>query len=265
MKNRSKVLLSFDVEEFDVPREHGAGISLAEGIEVSMQGLERVLKVLNRTGVKATFFCTGNFAEGRPELVHEIVNMGHEIACHGVDHFRPKPSDAEKAKDIIQKIAGVEVYGYRQPRMQKIDYAALKKCGYEYDSSINPAYIPGRYNNSKMPRRPFVRGGVLEIPTSVVTGMRMPMFWLALHILPKKVYYRCAKIVLKKEGFFATYFHPWEFADLAEYSAVPVYMKHNSGAKMANRLEGLIYELKKNGSEFITYNEFCKKWKRERK
>ncbi len=261
---KGKVLLSFDVEEFDVPREHGAEISLAEGLEVSTQGLERVLKVLNRTGVKATFFCTGNFAKGRPELVRRIVEMGHEIACHGVDHFAPKSSDVSESKKIVEKVAGVEVYGYRQPRMQKINYAELKKCGYEYDSSINPAYIPGRYNNTKVPRRPFVRGGVQEIPTSVVTGMRVPMFWLALHILPKKLYFQCAKMVLKKDGYFATYFHPWEFADLAEYSAVPGYIKHNSGMKMAGRLEGLICMLQKNGCEFTTYNNFCEEWKRKK-
>ena len=99
MKN--KVLLSFDVEEFDLPREHGVEISLKEGVEVSTRGLERVLKVLNRTGVKATFFCTGNFAKERSELVREIVKCGHELACHGVDHFAPKSGDATESKKIV--------------------------------------------------------------------------------------------------------------------------------------------------------------------
>jgi len=255
----NKVLLSFDVEEFDLPREHGAEISLAEGIEVSAQGLERILRVLDRAGVKATFFCTGNFAEGRSDLITKIVKDGHEVACHGVDHFSPKKTDLEKSKEIVEKIAGVKIQGYRQPRMQKIDYKELKRCGYEYDSSVNPAYIPGRYNNRKVLRRPFVRDGVLEIPTSVVTGMRVPMFWLALHLFPKRLYYKLAKMVVKESGYFATYFHPWEFADLAEYSAVPGYIKHNSGMKMAGRLEGLICEMQKNKCDFVTYSEYADK------
>ena len=84
------------------------------------------------------------------------------------------------------------------------------------------------------------------------------MFWLALHIFPKNVYYRLAKIALKRDGYFATYFHPWEFADLAEYSAVPGYIKHNSGMSLAGRLEGLICEMQKDGGRFVTYAEFVK-------
>ena len=253
-----KILLSFDVEEFDLPKEHGAEISLEEGVEVSEQGLRRILKVLDRTGVKATFFCTGNFANARLDLMKKIVADGHEVACHGVDHFRPKDSDVENSKKIVEKVAGVKVHGYRQPRMKKINYEELKRCGYKYDSSVNPAYIPGRYNNSKMPRRPFVKNDIVEIPVSVATSGRVPMFWLALHIFPKRVYYGLAKMALKRDGYFATYFHPWEFAELAEYSAVPGYIKHNSGMKMAGRLEGLIREMQKNGAEFVTYDEFAK-------
>ena len=254
---RNEVLLSFDVEEFDLPREHGAEISLEEGISVSTQGLERILKMLSRTKVKATFFCTGNYAESRPDMMAKILNDGHEVACHGVDHFRPKFSDVEESKKIVEKITKVRVSGYRQPRMKKIDYIELRRCGYKYDSSVNPAYIPGRYNNSKMPRKPFVKNGVLEIPTSVATNMRVPMFWLALHIFPKRLYYRMAKMALKRDGYFATYFHPWEFAVLAEYNAVPEYIKYNSGMKLVGRLEGLIQELQKKGHEFVTYNEFA--------
>ena len=257
---KSKVLLSFDVEEFDLPRERGGEISLEEGVEVSAQGLERILKVLDRTGIKATFFCTGNFAEKRPGLINRIMTGGHEVACHGVDHCKVKDDDVENSKKIVEKVAGVKVYGYRQPRMKKINYDELKRCEYEYDSSVNPAHIPGRYNNSKMPRRPFVKNGIMEIPTSVATGIRIPMFWLALHIFPKRVYYGLAKMAIKKDGYFATYFHPWEFAELAEYSAVPGYIKLNSGMKMAGRLEGLIRKLQKDKYEFVMYKGFCDIW-----
>ena len=255
-----KILLSFDVEEFDLPREHGEEISLEEGLKVSAEGLKRILKTLNETNVKVTFFCTGNFAEGRPELVNEIVEGGHEIACHGVDHFKPMASDVKKSKKIVEKVAGVKVRGYRQPRMQKIDYEELKRCGYKYDSSVNPAFIPGRYNNLKVPKKPFMRGGVLEIPVSVVTFMRVPMFWLALHLFPKKIYYRLARMCVKRDGYFATYFHPWEFADLVGFAVVPGYIKKNSGVKLVKRLHGLIDNLKAAGYDFVTYGKFGEEW-----
>lgn len=253
----SKVLISFDVEEFDLPREYGAEISLIEGVKVSAEGLKRVLKMLDETGVKATFFVTGNFARSKPELVKQIVKEGHEVACHGVDHFEPLPSDVKESKKIVEKVAGVKVVGYRQPRMFEINYEELKRCGYLYDSSVNPAWIPGRYNHLDVPRKPFVKKGVLEIPTSVATGVRVPLFWLALHLFPVRVYLSLARMSLKKTGYLATYFHPWEFARIREYK-VPKYIIYNSGEKLVGRLKRVIARLKKDGYEFVTYAEYYK-------
>ena len=257
----SKVLLSFDVEEFDLPREHGMEISLEEGVRVSAAGLVRILDVLNKNNVKATFFCTGNFVRLKPDLMRRIVSDGHEVACHGVDHFDPKETDVKESKKIVEKVAGVKVVGYRQPRMGKIDYKGLKKSGYEYDSSVNPTLMPGRYNNLSVPRQLYEEGGVVEVPTSVATSARVPLFWLALHLFPEKVYYGLVKLALKKSGYFATYFHPWEFADLSGYNVVPKYIKHNSGVKLEKRLYRLIRNLKKNGYVFETYEEYVKAWK----
>lgn len=251
-----KVLLSFDVEEFDLPREKGAAISLEEGVEVSSEGLERILELLERTNVKATFFVTGNFAKARPDLISKMVKNGHEIACHGVDHFNPKSTDASESKKIVEKIAKIKVNGYRQPRMFPISYKELSRCGYKYDSSVNPAFIPGRYNHLNAPRTPFMREDVLEIPTSVATLVRVPLFWLALHVFPVSLYVRMAKMSLKKTGYFATYFHPWEFASvLKKYKVVPGYIKKNSGVELEKRLERVIVELD-NYAEFVTYNEY---------
>lgn len=256
----NKVLLSFDIEEFDLPREHGEEISLERGVKVSSWGLVKILDLLKDNSVKATFFCTGNFAKGAPELIKRIVKEGHEVACHGVDHFEPKPSDAFEGKKILEKIVPVKITGYRQPRMQKINYEDLKKWGYMYDTSVNPAFIPGRYNHFNVPRKPHKKEGLLEIPTSVATPMRVPLFWLALHLFPKRVYVRMAKMALKRDGYFSTYFHPWEFADLSKEKSVPVYIKKNSGDKLVKRLDYLIKELKKK-NVFETYDEFAKRIK----
>lgn len=45
------ILLSFDTEEFDVPRESGVDFTLAQGMEVSRYGTERILDILDRNGV----------------------------------------------------------------------------------------------------------------------------------------------------------------------------------------------------------------------
>ena len=106
------ILLSFDTEEFDVPREHGVDFSLEEGMKVSVEGTNRILDILKANNVCATFFCTGNFAELAPEVMERIKNEGHEVACHGVDHWQPKPEDVFRSKEIIERVTGVKVAGY---------------------------------------------------------------------------------------------------------------------------------------------------------
>lgn len=257
MAKKGKILLSFDTEEFDLPREHGGEISLEEGAKVSSEGLEKILKLLKKHEIRATFFTTGNFAKVNPDLVREIAKNGHEVACHGVDHFESKKSDIKESKKIIEGIVGVKVFGYRQPRMFEISYSELKKCGYVYDSSVNPVFIPGRYNHFDLPRKPFLKNGIIEIPTSVATGMRVPLFWLALHLFPKKMYLKFAKMAVKKTGYLATYFHPWEFADeLKSYKVVPSYIKKNGGDELVKRLDFVISGLKKQGHEFATYLDY---------
>lgn len=258
-KHKRYALISFDVEEFDLPREHGGEISLEEGVKVSSDGLLKILELLRRTEVKATFFVTGNFADARPELVREILKDRHEVGCHGVDHFEPRETDIKESKKIVEKVLnGAKVDGYRQPRMFEIDYAELARQGYLYDSSVNPAWVPGRYNHRDVPRRKFLKEGVVEVPTSVTTGMRVPLFWLVLHLFPIAAYVAGARESLKKTGYFATYFHPWEFSELLKgYGAVPAYIKLNSGEKLVARLEKVILKLKKQGCDFITYEEYA--------
>ena len=90
------ILLSFDTEEFDVPREHGVDFPLDEAMKVSVYGTNRILDCLKNNGVKATFFCTSNFAENAPEVMRRIMDEGHEVAAHGCDHWQPQASDVRK-------------------------------------------------------------------------------------------------------------------------------------------------------------------------
>src|SRR5262245_24828127 len=80
------VAFSFDVEdwfhsEFVPDRERR---SHAES--VVERGTSRILDLLRRTGSRATFFVLGEAVREHPSLVRRIVDEGHELATHGVDH-----------------------------------------------------------------------------------------------------------------------------------------------------------------------------------
>ena len=255
------ILLSFDTEEFDVPREHGVNFTLDEGMRVSIEGVTRILNCLRSNDVHATFFCTGNFAENAPDIIKRILDEGHEVACHGVDHWAPKETDFQRSKEIVERIAGVPVAGYRQPRMFPVDDAELERLGYSYDSSLNPAFIPGRYMHLSAPRTIFMEGKLMKIPSSVTPILRFPLFWLSLHNLPEKVYHWLVQRVLKHDGYFVTYFHPWEFYDLQEHPEfkLPFIIRNHSGKQMIDRLNNLIGFLKSHHHVFVTYTQFYQK------
>ena len=251
-------LLSFDIEEFDVPREHGVEISLADGMKVSREGTLRILDCLKENGVKATFFCTGNFAKNAPDIIQRFVAEGHEVACHGVDHFQPKASDVEESKRIVDSVSGTDAKGYRQPRMFPVSDESIRKAGYRYNSSLNPAFIPGRYMHLSAPRTVFVKDGVVQVPASVTPWLRFPLFWLSLHNLPQSLYNALVTRTMRHDGYFTTYFHPWEFTELNDHPEykIPYIIRRNSGMKMAQRLDCLIKHLKAKGAQFVTYSQF---------
>lgn len=49
------ILLSFDTEEFDVPREHGVDFPLDKAMEVSVYGTNKILDCLKRMGCGLLF------------------------------------------------------------------------------------------------------------------------------------------------------------------------------------------------------------------
>lgn len=259
------ILLSFDTEEFDVPRESGVDFPLEEAMKVSRFGTTRILDILKANGVKATFFCTTNFADNAPDIMRRIVNEGHEIAAHGVDHWQPKPSDVFTAKKRLEEITGKEVKGYRQPRMFPVSAEDLRNAGYIYNSSLNPCWIPGHYNHLRDPRTPFMADGLLQIPTAVTPTLRIPLFWLALHNFPLWLYKTLALRTWRHDGNFATYFHPWEFFPLGEHPEFKVKFisRNHAGEGMEHRLDSVIKMFREKGAQFGTYSEFTKQFKKQ--
>lgn len=253
-----KILLSFDTEEFDVPRERGVNIPLCEAVAVSAAGTRVILDTLKRYDVKATFFCTTNFAENAPDLMRRIVDEGHEVASHGCDHWQPADGDLITSKSRLESIVGKTVSGYRQPRMFPVQEEVMAVSGYLYNSSLNPTFIPGKYQHLNAPRRPFLQNGVLQVPTSVTPLLRFPLFWFSYHHLPAALYRAMVRRTLRHDGYFATYFHPWEFVNTGAYPQFKLsYLhNHNAGIPMLNRLDSLIKDLKTMGAEFTTFTPF---------
>ena len=251
------ILLSFDIEEFDMPFEYGKEISFNEQMKISIEGSKIILDILEKFNIKATFFSTATFAINAPDIISRIVKNGHEIGSHTYYHSDFKVEHLLQSRLKLEELTGQKISGFRMPRMHPVDENEVFTAGYTYNSSVNPTYLPGRYNNFHVSRTYFYQANVLQIPASVTPIIRFPLFWLSFHNLPLWLYQLFCNWTVKTDKYLNIYFHPWEFTDLnqPEKFNFPSYVSKNSGRQMTNRLELFINWAKKKQYSFGTFTE----------
>ena len=237
------ILLTFDVEEFDLPLEFKQEIMLSKQMEIGNEGLNIITKVLNEHNIVSTLFTTGSFAKTYPEAIKDL-SVKHEIASHSLFHSTFKTPDLKESKLLLEEITGMPVHGFRMPRMKPVNMHDLKDAGYGYDASINPTILPGRYNNLHLSRTFYREEDLLRLPGSVTPNLRIPLFWLSFKNFPYALYRKLALRTLQRDGYLSLYFHPWEFTDITSFK-LPFYIKKLSGIELTERLNLLIEDLKK--------------------
>ena len=248
------VLLSYDVEEFDMPFEYEGNLPFDEQVRITTNGLEKLLMLLDKYNIKVTFYCTATYALAKKEIIQQLNAAGHEIASHAYYHSTFKVEDLQKSKDVLEEITGNTVSGFRMPRMMPVDIDALKQAGYFYNSSLNPTWLPGRYNHLTKPKLLFKEKEMWQLPGSVTPVFRIPLFWLSFHNFPFWLYWHFCKRALNNAGYVNLYFHPWEFYDYrnAGNAKFPGYVTKNCGDTYLVRTEKLIVNALKAGCKFET-------------
>jgi peptidoglycan/xylan/chitin deacetylase (PgdA/CDA1 family) len=105
----------------------------------------RILEVLKKFGVKASFFVPAVSALLYPDEQRRVAAEGHEIAIHGWIHERNSelPLEAERdlqlrSADVLEKITGQRPLGIRTPSwdFSPNTLAITKEMGLVYDSSL---------------------------------------------------------------------------------------------------------------------------------
>jgi len=108
--DQGTIYLTFD----DFPNKP-AGISTTPQKEPN----ERLLDVLKKYDVKATFFCICNSLDTAADLTKRLINEGHSVQVHSWDHNRENP----KLEDCISKITditGIKPVLYRPPGSEEL-------------------------------------------------------------------------------------------------------------------------------------------------
>jgi peptidoglycan/xylan/chitin deacetylase (PgdA/CDA1 family) len=118
---------------------------LSRGEYGARVGLGRVLKLLERHAVPATFFVPAHTAASFSDAVRSIAAAGHEIAAHGFVHESPvaltRAEEVElliRSEDVLANVTGARPVGYRSPAWDLSPHTMeiLEERGYLYDSSL---------------------------------------------------------------------------------------------------------------------------------
>lgn len=260
MQESDMVVLSFDLEEFDLPLEYGEDLTFEEQIAVSDEGLEQILSILDKCGIPATFYSTVLFFDAiSPHLRSKLSTPFYELASHSMEHSAFALADLKESKTKLENLCGNSVIGFRMLRMMNVEMSALKEGGYLYDSSLNPTWIPGRYDNRNQPSKTYyTKEGILELLGPVTSLLRIPLFGLGLHHYPFGLYKYLVAHSARKQGYLQLYFHPWEFAswDRPLLKKLPWIVRRNAGEEMCRRLESRISYFQKKEIPFTAAQTF---------
>ncbi len=244
-KPHRQKMSAFDVMlGIDMETDVGSFTANYEGVKF---GTPRLLSVMAKHGVKATYFWTGHAAEHNASMVREVRGAGHETGCHGLYHetlgdpLFPLPNNwpvlpgevegriAEGTR-IVRKVSGVKPVSFRCPRLWGSTRVVnvLEKLGYLADASL-PLYF---YRTMLTPYHPSARDWtkpgalrLVEIPNfcDMVMKSRDPEYQRDRDQWPL-FRTKSSEAVLSKVDSFVDlvaqggsrpvvcfYFHPWEF------------------------------------------------------
>jgi peptidoglycan-N-acetylglucosamine deacetylase len=166
---RVAVALSFDSDHETIPlrdAETRPG-KLSQGEYGSRVGAPRIMRLLDRRGIKVSFFMPAVSALLHPEEACGYVAAGHELGIHGWIHERNmelEPKDerelAFRSADALEKLTGVRPVGVRTPSWDFSDYTltVIRELGLLYDSSLMADDEPYEIVQDGQPT------GVVEIP-----------------------------------------------------------------------------------------------------
>lgn len=238
----------------DVEEDFRSGVSIPEFKGV--QKLPLLLPVLQKQGITATLFCTGEVLRLFPDTLREFYHAGHEIALHGFyDHVNMIHQSGEIREQrlsqhlvLFESTFGFLPKGFRavQNTIDAQGLSLLEKKHLHYDSSLISCYPIGKKYigyTQRAPRIPYYPsyenihkkggGSILEIPLSpLFGGVQLQGRWIQkLGTLPLQTL-----LHLFRPSLLSFSFHSWDLLNSETQD------EYNSSFE--KQLEGLLQFLK---------------------
>jgi len=251
---RVAVAFSFDIDNATVPLSRGllGSEDLSRGMYGALDGLPRILRLLDRQNVPASFFIPAVSATLNPEMVPAILSAKrHEIGVHGWihEHLGVLNNEAEEQKllnqsiELLTKTMGKRPVGYRAPSwaMSRFTMKQVKEAGFLYDSSLMASDDAYEVTIDGQP------SGVIELPIERILD-DAPYYGAANGSMPSpelvdQVYRAEFDVAYQEGGLYVLTMHPH-------------YTGHRSRVLWLEKL--ITYMKSKPGVWFATHEEIAK-------
>ncbi|MCQ2379440.1 MAG: polysaccharide deacetylase family protein [Victivallaceae bacterium] len=236
-----QVVLGFDMEP-----DIGSWTSWYRGFPI---GAKKIVAMLKKHNITATFFFTADAAKNNPDIVKLVRDEGHEIGCHTLFHetigdslfeipgmMPVLPEEVEHrlelATEIVTDISGVHPTSFRCPRLfgSTAVVNALERLGYKADATYPMYYFREQLRPYHPSSSDWTKKGdmkIIEIPNFADLSMdskdqygrdmdQWPLWRtenaeaVIKHIDGYASY--CAERNI--DPFYCFYAHPWEFAPM---------------------------------------------------
>ena len=223
----------------------------------AQKGLDVLLDILKRTGIRATFF-----AEGRTlESISAGGLSGHEVGVHGYDHEDMVSMNENEVREClgkavgsVRRVIGTDPMSFRAPYMKMNDVVlgVLPEFGIRYDSSM--------YVRQESSVRPFrLPNGIVEVPVSEGldrSGKKIAAYLWPMHEgkrLPDD-YVRMASEV--KEGVYVIATHAWHMTESRDRGI----MTREEAARNAENVRDVVEGIIAMGFEPMTVSECAERF-----
>ena len=279
MKKPAKyAVFTVDVESFgDTECVSNTGVEVQQDM---LDGLDEYIRILDKYGIKATMFSVCRTALAAKERIAPHIANGHSLALHSMDHSVPCRLSNEKfreetalAQKLLSEAFGAEVTGYRAPcfGMDNDKLEILKELGFLYDSS-RMNFTPARHcvgvdmQNFDEVRKGIFRSGTFyefELICNRIFGRIFPISGGGYVRMCNWGLMRATIAdYIRKNNYYVFYLHPFELSRqrMPKIPGLKFYDRFylNYGIRsFPRRVERIIKLLKKNGYEFVTFEDLA--------
>jgi len=276
MGHKKYAVFSIDVETFaDTECIRSSGIQVDVDL---MDGFEEYIKILDKHGIKSTLFTLGDLAPKIVDMLKPCIANGHSLALHSYAHDAPMNVPLEQfrektrlAKARMKELFGIDVSGFRAPcfSMDKARLDILQELGFRYDSS-RLDYLQARHTvNIDLSDFNQLRKGIFRRDNFYEFSLAKEKVFGAPFPISGGGYVRLSnwgfvktliRHYISKNDYYVFYLHPFELTKqkvpfIKELKSYDRYYIKQGISTYNKRVEKIIIMLKKQGYEFVTFEQ----------